>query len=29
MMSTRGHTAAVIDKVLGENFTRLFSEVWA
>ncbi|MGY8777139.1 MAG: hypothetical protein ACKVIN_03345, partial [Longimicrobiales bacterium] len=26
--STRGHTAAVIDKVLGQNFTRLFAEVW-
>ena len=28
MMSARGHTAAVIDKVLGQNFTRLFAEVW-
>ncbi len=28
MMASRGHSSAVIDKVLGANLLRLFSEVW-
>jgi membrane dipeptidase len=29
MMEARGHSAAVIEKVIGGNFLRLFEEVWA
>ena len=28
MMAGRGHSDAVIEKVMGANFTRLFGEVW-
>jgi membrane dipeptidase len=29
MMEARGHSSAVIEKVIGGNFMRLFGEVWA
>jgi membrane dipeptidase len=28
MLSARGHSTSVIEKVLGQNFIRLFGEVW-
>ena len=28
MMASRGHSARVIEKVIGTNFLRLFEEVW-